>query len=171
MAITTDEFEQRLNDLLTNMESWDRCAWCGCNPRQRRITVNSKLCNSCEEWKRKERRAQEWLKKHTELKGPEPYMHVEYDLEYATLCREEGQIGAWKGPVTPLRLESELRTISERFAGEDVFGEGTLYVSQFSPAQRRLLMFLFEELTKVWVRNRRRRFAIERVMKKRFPPK
>ena len=34
-----------------------------------------------------------------------------------------------------------------------------------------LLIFLFEELTKMWVRNRRRRFAIERVMEKRFPPK
>ena len=30
-------------------------------------------------------------------------------------------------------------------------------------------MFLFEELTKVWVRNRRRPFAIDRVLNKVFP--
>jgi hypothetical protein len=34
-----------------------------------------------------------------------------------------------------------------------------------------LLMFLFEELTKVWIRHRRQSFAIDNVVKKHFPRK
>jgi hypothetical protein len=169
MAITTEEFEQQLNDLLAKMENWSRCEWCGCDGRQRRATANSSLCNSCKEWKRREQRAEAWLKEHQELTKTEQYMRVEYNVEYAALCREEGQIARWKGPVTLLDLEWELKSISERFCGEDVFGGTTLHFGQFSPAQRRLLMSLFEELTKVWVRNRRQGFAIDRVMQKNFP--
>jgi hypothetical protein len=88
-------------------------------------------------------------------------MRVEYNVEYAALCRGEGQICSWKGPISPLNLEWELKSFSERFCGEDVFGHTTLYFEQFSETQRRLLMFLFEELTKVWVRHRRQSFAIE----------
>jgi hypothetical protein len=171
MAVTTDEFEHQLNDLLTKMEDWPRCPWCGCDARQRRTTSDSALCNSCKNWRRREQRAAEWLEAHPGRARTEQSLRIESDIEYAALCREEGQIATWKGPVTPLRLESELRTISERFAGEDVFGEGTLYFNQFSPAQRRLLLFLLEELTKVWVRHRRKRFAIKRVMEKHFPHK
>ena len=169
MAITTDEFEQRLNDLLIRMEDWSRCEWCGCDARQRRAAAKSKLCNSCKEWRRKERRAEEWITLHPERARTEEHMGVEYDIEYAALCREEGRICSWTGPITPLNLETELRLISERFCGEDVFGENVFLFEQFSEAQRRLLMFLFEELTKVWVRHRRQSFAIERVMKKRLP--
>jgi hypothetical protein len=171
MAITTEEFEQRLKDLLTKMECWPRCKWCGCNDRQRRTADKSKLCNACKEWDRRERRAEEWIQQHPESQSTEQYMRVEYNVEYAALCREEGQICSWKGPITPLNLEWELKSISERFCGEDVFGHTTLYFEQFSETQRRLLMFLFEELTKVWVRHRRQSFAIERVMQKRFPTK
>ncbi len=96
-------------------------------------------------------------------------MRVEYNSEYAALCREEGQICSWKGPISALDLEWELKSISERFCGEDVLGHTTGHFAQFSGAQRRLLMFLFEELTKAWVRHRRRSFVIEIVMKKHFP--
>jgi hypothetical protein len=98
-------------------------------------------------------------------------MRVEYNVEYAALCREESHICSWKGPITPLSLEWELKSISERFCGEDVFGHTTHYFEQFSEAQRRLLMFLFEELTKVWIRHRRQSFAIDNVVKKHFPRK
>jgi len=171
MSITTDDFEQRLNDLLTRMEEWERCEWCGCDCRQRRIIANSKLCNSCKEWKQREIRAKEWIREHPDRIGTEQYMRVEYQIQYATLCREEGQLCSWKGPIDSLRLERELQLISERFCGEDIFGDTTLYFEQFSDGQRRLLMFLFQELTKVWVRNRRRSFAINNVMKRLFPPK
>ena len=125
MAITTEEFEQQLKDLLTSMESRPRCEWCGCDDRQRRTAANSKLCDSCKEWKRRGRRAEEWIKKHPDGTGTEQYMRVEYNAKYAALCREEGQICSWKGPITPLNLELELRSISERFCGEDVFGYTT----------------------------------------------
>jgi hypothetical protein len=169
MAITTEEFEQRLHDLLTRMESWQRCQWCGCNDRQRRTTANSELCNSCKDWKRKEQRANEVLQEHPDGLGTQRYFWTEYDIEYAALCREEGRISAWKSPIMPLQLEWDLRSISERFCGEDIFGGTTLYFEQFSPMQRRLLMFLFEELTKVWVRNRRRQFAIDKVVQNHSP--
>ncbi len=93
-------------------------------------------------------------------------MRVEYEIEYAALCRQEGRICALKRYVEPFDLESELRLISERFCGEDIFGHTTYYFEHFSEAQRRLLMFLLKELTKVWVRHRRRSFAIDNVMKK-----
>jgi len=168
MAITNEEFERKLNDLLTSMEGWQRCEWCGCNARQRRISPNSKLCNSCKEWRRRERHAKEWTKEHPNRSSTEQYMRVEYNIEYAGLCREEGHICSWKGPITPLDLEWTLKSISERFCGEDVFGDTTFYFGQFSEAQRRLLMFLLEELTKVWVRHRRQSFAIENVTKKLY---
>lgn len=171
MAITTDEFEQRLNDLLAKMVDWQRCEWCGCDCRQRRIAAKSKLCKSCKEWKRRERHAEEWIKEHPGLTGTEQYMRVEYNIQYAALCREEGQISSWKGPIMPLKLEWELKSISERLCGEDIFGDTTYYFEHFSEGQRRLLMFLFEELTKVWIRNRRRSFAIEGVMRRHFSPK
>ncbi len=110
MAITTDEFEQRLNDLLKRMEDWERCAWCGCNCLQRRITANSKLCDSCKEWKRRERRAELRIKEHPDRVAQNEFMGVEYDIEYAKLCREEGHISSWKGPITlSLKLEFELQ--------------------------------------------------------------
>jgi len=97
-------------------------------------------------------------------------MRVEYNVEYAALCREEGHIRSWEGPVTPLKLEWELKHISERHCGEDVFGtSSSFYFEHFSEAQRRLLMYLLEQLTKVWIRHHRRSFAIEKVMKKHFP--
>jgi hypothetical protein len=166
MAITTEEFEKQLGDLLSRMETWRRCQWCGCNDQQRRTAANSKLCDSCKEWNRRERKAEEWIRQHPDSLGTEQGMHIEYNVEYAALCREEGQICSWKWPITALQLEGELREISKRFCGEDVFGPMILYLQQFSPTQRRLLMFLFEELTKVWVRNRRRQFAIDRVFEK-----
>lgn len=172
MAIATEEFEQELNDLLTKMEGWQRCEWCGCDGRQRRATaVKSNLCDSCREWKLRERDAEEWIRAHPDGAGTEQYMRVEYNTQFAALCREEGQICSWKGPITPLNLEWELKSISERFCGEDVFGHTTYYFEKFSEAQRRLLMFLFEELTKVWVRHRRQSFAVENVMKKHFSHK
>jgi hypothetical protein len=171
MAITTEEFEQQLNDLLTRMEDWKRCEWCGCDDRQKRTAANSKLCNSCKEWKRREHHAEKWIREHSDRTGAEEYMRAEYDIQYATLCREEGQICSWQGPITPLNLEWELQSISKQFCGEDVFGHTTLYFEQFSGAQKRMLMYLFEELTKVWIRNRRRSFAIDNVMKKHFPHK
>jgi hypothetical protein len=170
MAITNEEFEQQLSDLLARMEEWPRCEWCGCNDHQRRTSGNSTLCDSCKDWKRREKRAEEWIQQNPDRARTEEYMRVEYNIDYATLCREEGRIGSWKGPITPLNLEWELKSISERFCGEDVFGHTILYFEQFSESQRRLLMFLFEELTKVWVRHRRQSFAIDRVMQKRFPP-
>ncbi len=170
MAITTEEFEQRLNDLLTNMESRPHCEWCGCNGYQRRTAVNSKLCNACKEWKRRERRAVNWIAEHPELAGTLQYRHFECEIESARRCRQEGRICKWKKFVTDLDLERELKTISERLCGEDVFGIGTtLYFEHLSKAQRRLLMFLFQELTKVWVRQRRRSIAIDNVALKYFP--
>jgi hypothetical protein len=169
MAITTEEFEQRLNDLLTTMESWPRCEWCGCDGYQRRTAANGKMCDACKEWKRRERRAVNWIAEHPELAGTEQYMRVEYNIEYAALCRQEGRICKWKKFVADLDLERELKAISERLCGEDVFGTTTFYFEHFSNAQKRLLMFLYQELTKVSVRQRRRSIAIDNVAAKHFP--
>ena len=102
--------------------------------------------------------------KHPNLAGTEQYRRFEYDIQYAALCREEGQLCSWKGPITALNLELELKSISEQFCGENVFGHTYLF-EQFSSAQQRLLMFLFRELTKAWIRHRRRSFAIDRVIR------
>ena len=169
MGITTEEFEQRLNDLLAKMEDWERCEWCGCDPLQRRITAKSRLCNSCKQWKRRELKAEKSIREHPDRVVEHEFMGADYDIEYAALCREEGHICSWKGPVTPLKLEMAIESISERLCGEDIFHGTIFYFEHFSEAQRRLLMFLFEELTKVWVRNRRRPFAIDRVLNKVFP--
>jgi hypothetical protein len=169
MPITTDEFEERLNSLLTRMEEWEKCEWCGCNSIQRRAEAKSKLCNSCKGWRRKERQAEEWIKDHPDRVAANEFMGVEYDIEYAKLCREEGQICSWKGPISTLDLETELVSISKRFCGENVFGDLTYYFQYFSDGQRRLLMFLFEELTKVYIRNHRRGYAIEKALDRVLP--
>ena len=167
MAITTSEFEQSLNDLLTRMENRKRCEWCGDD--ERHIGPRSTLCDTCKEWRRRERRAVEWKQKFPNRVGHEEGLHYEYYIQYAALCREEGTLRSWEGPISPLNLEWELEALTERFLGENIFGSTTFYFGQFSSAQRRLLMYMFLRMTKVWLRHHRRGFAIEKVMYKAFP--
>jgi hypothetical protein len=112
--------------------------------------------------------AKKWLSDNPPPYNPMQHQAVLYNIESAERCREEGGINAWTGPVSALKLEWELQSITERFCGKDVHGGTISYFQQFSPAQRRVLMFLFEELTKAWVRHRRQSIAIERATKKVF---
>ncbi len=166
MAITTPEFEQRLDRFLADMVNRKRCEWCGDD--ERRIGPRSKLCDSCKEWRRRERRAIEWKRKFPNRVGQEG-VYYEYRIQCAALCRAEGTLHSWDGPISPLDLEWELEALTERFLGEDVFGGTALYFEQYSPAQRRLLKYIFQRMTKVWLRHHRRGFAMEAAMNKTFP--
>lgn len=166
MAITTSEFEQRLSDFLIRMENRKRCEWCGDD--ERHIGPRSKLSDNCKEWRRKEQRALEWKRKAPDRVDEEVHRY-EYWIQYAALCREEGMLHSWNRPISPLDLDRELEALTERFLGEKGFGSTTFYFGQFSAAQRRLLKYMFQRMTNVWLRHHRRGFAIERVMDKTFP--
>jgi hypothetical protein len=166
MAITTVEFEGGLEQLLELISGWAGCAWCG--DHLRNVRPGSSLCETCKRWKRREQQA---IEEQDAKPSVGRTLHLQYEIEFARLCREEGQIKGWEGPVLPLNLELELQTLSERFFGEDVFRGTILYFQQFSPAQRRLLMYLLRRMTKVWLRHRRRGFAREAAHEKIFPPK
>jgi hypothetical protein len=170
MSVTTLEFEQHLNGWLAEMENWRRCEWCGCDDGQKRIGPRSKLCDSCKEWRRKDRLAAEWKQVNPDPFGQEDGIHYEYCIQFAALCREEGRIHSWEGPVTALELELELEFLSEQFFGKKDKVAGTVVeFKQFSDAQRRLLMYLFERMHKVWLRHSRRTFAFQQAMHKAFP--
>jgi hypothetical protein len=166
MAITTSEFEQRLERFLASMENRKRCEWCG--DHERRIGPRSKLCDSCKEWRRRELRAIEWKRKSPNRVDQEGLYH-EYHIQYAVLCRAEGTLHSWDGPISPLDLEGELEALTERFLGENIFGGTTLYFGQFSPAQRRLLKYIFQRMTRVWLRHHRRGFAIDEAVNRTSP--
>jgi|SRR5208282_346871 len=161
MAITTVESEERLNHYLASMENWKRCEWCGDD--ERRIGPRSKLCNSCKKCGRRERRAIEWKRKFPNRVGQESVQN-EYCIQYAALCRAEGTLHSWDGPISPLDLEWELDALTKRFLGESIFGGATSYFGLFSPAQRRLLKYMFQRMTKVWLRHHRRGFAIQEAL-------
>ncbi len=168
MAITTSEFEQSLNDFLTRMENWKRCEWCGDD--ERHIGPRSKLCDSCKEWRRKEQRAIEWKQKFPSRVNHEEGLLYEYWIQYAALCRAAGTLRSWEGPISSLDLEWEIEALTKRLLGESVIGSGATFLfGQFSPAQRRLLKYMFQQITNVWLRHHRRSFAIDEVMKKAFP--
>src|SRR5258707_693202 len=105
MTMTTSEFEQRLNRYLESMESRKRCEWCGDD--RRHIGPRSKLCDTCKEWRRRERRAIEWKREFPNRVDHEEGLHYEYCIQYAALCREEGTLRSWEGPISPLNLEWE----------------------------------------------------------------
>lgn len=167
MSVTTTEFEEHLNCLLTQMESRRRCEWCGCQDDKRRIGPRSRLCNRCKTWRRKEQLALQWQRDNPDLVGKEAGNHHEYCIQFANLCREEGQIISWKGPVTALELEAELEFLTEQFFGkkDKISGEISKF-KQFSDAQRRLLMYLFQEMHNVWLQHKRSDFAREKTLEK-----
>ena len=166
MSVTTLEFEEHLNCLLTRMENWKRCNWCGCQEDQRHIGPRSKLCDRCKKWSRKEQLALEWQRNNSDLVGKEAGLHYEYCIQFANLCREEGQIYSWKGPTTSLQLETSLEFLTEQFFGKkDKIGGTILTFGQFSDAQRRLLMYLFQRMRNVWLQHRRHDFAWDKTMR------
>lgn len=170
VSVTTPEFEQHLNGWLADAENWRRCEWCGCDDGQKRIGPRSKLCESCKEWRRKERIALEWKRNNPSPFSKEEGLYHEYCIQFAALCREEGQVHSWKEAVTSFKLESELEFLTELFLGKKDKISGTIIeFGQFSEAQRRLLMYLLERMHKVWLRHSRRSFAIQQVMHKAFP--
>ncbi|MFZ1085054.1 MAG: hypothetical protein WAN35_08830 [Terracidiphilus sp.] len=167
MSITTLEFEQHLNGWLAGIENWRRCEWCGCDDGQKRIGPRSKLCDSCKEWRRKERLALKWQQENPNCIGKEEGIHYEYCIQFANLCREEGHIQSWKGPITAIELESELEFLTEIFFGKkDKIGGTIIEFKQFSDAQRRLLMYIFRRMHKVWLQHSRRNFAIDAAVAK-----
>jgi hypothetical protein len=165
MLVTTLDFEQHLNTWLAGIEHWKRCEWCGCDDSQKRIGPRSKLCDSCKAWKRKERLALKWQQENPGLVKTQEGIYPEYCIQFAVLCREEGHISSWKGPVTPLKLEWEFQGFTEQFLGKGIFAN-TIHFAQFSNAQRRLLMYMLEEMTKARLRRRRRSFAIDAAVAK-----
>jgi hypothetical protein len=100
--------------------------------------------------------------------GKEEGFYYEYCIQYAALCREEGQIHSWRGTITPLQLEWHLQSLTESSLGKGVFGS-TIDFGQFSDAQRRLLMYMLEQMTKARLRHRRRGFASDAMLKKHLP--
>lgn len=165
MSVTTSKFEQHLNGLLRNMEDWKRCEWCGCQEDQRYIGPRSKLCDRCKRWRRKEQLALEWQRRNPDLVGKKAGLPYNYDIQFASLCRDEGQIHSWKGPITPLQLEAELEFLTEQFFGKkDRLGGTVITFGQFSDAQRRLLMYVFQRMHNVWLQHRRHDFALSQTL-------
>ena len=170
MSVTTLEFEEHLNCMLATMEDRKRCEWCGCQDDQRRIGPRSKLCDRCKKWSRKEQIALEWQRNNSDLIGKEAGIYYEYCIQFANLCREEGQIISWKGPITSRELETELEFLTEQFWGKkDRIGGTSLLFGQFSDAQCRLLMYLFQRMHNVWLQHKRQVFAWENTNEKFFP--
>jgi len=167
MSVTTPEFEQHLTEWLARLPNWRRCEWCGGDDGQKRIGPRSKLCDSCKEWRRKERLVLNWQRQNPDLVGKEEGIYYERCIQYALLCREEGHVHSWEGPVTPLNLELELEFLTEQCFGKRDKISGTIIeFSQFSDAQRRLLMYLFERMHKVWLQHNRRNFATDAAVSK-----
>lgn len=167
MSVTTSEFENQLNGRLADMESWKRCEWCGSDESEKRIGPRSKLCDSCKEWKRKERLALEWQRENPDRVGKEDGFYYERCVQFAALCREEGHIYSWKETVTPFKLESELEFLTEKFLGRKDKISGTIInFGQFSDAQRRLMMYMLERIHKVWLQHQRRSFATDATVTK-----
>jgi len=165
MAITTSESEKHVEEFLETIASRKRCEWCGDD--QKSIGPRSSLCQVCKTWKRRERRALQ--RQNASNNDLQANLYAQYEIEFARFCGEEGQIKAWQGPVSALDLEWELQSVAERFLGERLFGSATSYFAQFSPDQRRLLMYIFQRMTKAWLRHHRRDFARDAAFKKLFP--
>ena len=163
MAASTLESEQRLSHMLVIIENRKRCEWCGDDRRQ--IGPRSKLCASCKDWRRRERQAIEWKRKFPSRADHKAFYH-EYCIQFASLCRKEGETPSWSDPVSTLDLERELDILTEHIFGGNIFGATTPYFGHFNPAQRRLLWFFFRRMTKTWARQRRRGFAIEAAVTK-----
>jgi hypothetical protein len=165
MAVTTAEFESALEHFLGQISAGGRCGWC--RDRERSVRPGSDLCETCKGWNRRERNA---LKERGDASlSDDRRFHLQYEIEFARLCQEEGQVEDLKGYVSALELEWELREISKRFLSEDLFNGAVDYFRYFSPAQRRLLMFLLRRMTKMWLRHHRRGLAIEAAIEKLFP--
>ena len=147
------------------MESWKRCEWCGCDDGQKRIGPRSKLCDSCKEWRRKERLALEWQQENPDRVGKEEGIYYEYCIQFANLCREEGHQNSWKGPISPLKLEWTLQDLTHKILGKGVFGSTVLF-GKFSDAQRRLLMYMIEGMTKTNLRHHRSGYAMDAAITK-----
>jgi hypothetical protein len=167
MSITTSEFERNLSEWLAERAKFRRCEWCGCDDCQRHIGPRSKLCDSCKEWRRKERLALDWQQQNPDRAGKEEGIYYEYCVQFAATCREEGHIRFWEAPVTAIRLEWELESLTQKLFGKkDTIHSTETEFKNFSDAQRRLLMYLLEQILKIWLQHRRSTFATERALMK-----
>jgi len=111
-----------------------------------------------------------WQRENPDRINTQEGLIREYWIQFAILCREEGSIRSWKGPIEPLDLEIYLESPTEHLFGEKDRIRGTiLYLKQFSGGQRRILKHILEEMTKVWLRHLRRTFAIDRMNRRLFP--
>jgi hypothetical protein len=103
-----------------------------------------------------------WQKENPDRIYTEDGIPYERCIQFATLCREEGRVHAWQGPVTALELELELEFLTEKFFGKrDKIGGTIVEFKQFSGAQRRLLMYIFDMVHKVWLRHKRATFSAD----------
>ncbi len=163
MSVTTLEFEKYLIGILDDMGSRKRCEWCGSADDQRRIGPRSKLCNRCKEWKRKESLAKEWKHKNP-IRRDEEAFHNEYVIQFTDDLRNGGGTRPWQGFVSALQLEWALADLTKHLFGEDRPCCTTLEFAQFSDAQRQLLMYMFDQMTKIWLQRHRRNFAIQQAL-------
>jgi hypothetical protein len=159
------ESEDDANWVLSSMEKQERCKWCGCPADQAIIDPRSKLCRICKKWSREEQLALDWQRNNPDLVRKKDGLHFEYCIQFAKLCREEGQIHSWRWSVTPLQLETELEFLTEQFFGKkDKISHTLITFAQFNRTQRRLLMSLFEQMHIIWLQHRRRDTAWKRTL-------
>lgn len=108
-----------------------------------------------------------WQQQNPDLVGKEEGIYYERCIQYALLCREEGHVHSWEGSITPLNLELEFEFLTEQcFGRRDKISGTIIEFSQSSDAQRRLLMYLFERVHKVWLQHNRRNFATDAAVSK-----
>jgi hypothetical protein len=165
-SVTTPEFEEHLNSLLAAIENQDACNWCGRPADEVQIDSNNQLCKRCQRWNREERAALQWQLNNPTSIRDEVGIPYELTVQFAQLCREEGQIQSWKGQITNLQLEDEFETLTERLlGGRDKIVDTRRHFAQFSSAQRRLLMYLLRRANLRWIQHRRLDFARDRTLK------
>jgi len=165
-SVTTPEFEEHLSSLLAAIENQEACTWCGRPSDEVLIDLSTRLCKRCQRWNREEIASLQWQQNNPDLKRKERGVPYELAIQFAQLCREEGQFQSWKGPVTNCQLEDELETLTERLLGErDKLVDTRIIFAQFSDAQRRLLMYLLRRTNLRWIQHRRLDFARDRTRK------
>jgi hypothetical protein len=143
------------------------CKWC--KHPQKRIR-SAGLCNHCCRLKRQllacESKLASFAPRPNDPKASASKRYLlERELKVARkaveLAKDEGQSYArLTNPVSALELETELRHVSKRWLGQDLFsGWANIANHSFDQTQKQLLFYIFRKMNLEYLRDRRRKIA------------